>query len=104
MSAPADKVVLSCAVITLGSTVAASLLPESAGGKGKLPSPRLLIGTSLTYIGLSMTADFAPQLAAPLAITLATTAAIYYGIPIIDNYFNGAHNPIGFSATRKVRK
>lgn len=96
MSAPADKVVLSCAIITLGSTVTASILPTSAGGQGKLPTPRLLIGTSLTFIGLSMAADFAPNLASPLAIVLATTAAIYYGIPVADNYFTGAKNPVGF--------
>lgn len=104
MSAPADKVVLSCAIVTLGSTVTASLMPESSGGLGKLPSPRLLIGTSLTYIGLSMMADFAPQLAAPLAITLATTAAIYYGIPVADNYFNGARNRVGFTTAKKGQK
>lgn len=101
MSAPADKVVLSCAVITLGSTVTASILPTSAGGQGKLPTPRLLVGTALTFIGLSMAADFAPNLASPLAIVLATTAAIYYGIPVADNYFNGASNPVGFTKTVK---
>lgn len=96
MSAPADKVVLSCALITLGSTAAASLLPESSGGKGQLPTARLLIGTSLSFIGLSMLADFAPRLASPLAVLVATTAATYYGIPVADNYFNNATNPVGF--------
>lgn len=101
MSAPADKVVLSCAVVTITSTVTASMLPAKSGGKGQLPPPRLLIGTALTFIGLSMAADFAPRIAAPLAITVATTAAMFYGVPVVDNYFNGAHNKVGFPTTRK---
>jgi hypothetical protein len=43
-----------------------------------------------------MAADFAPKLASPLAIVVAATAATYYGIPIADNFFNGAHNQVGF--------
>lgn len=101
MSTPADKVVLNCAVLTLGSTVAANVLPKGQGGQGKLPGARLLVGTSLTFIGLSMMADFAPNLASPLAILVATTAVVYYGIPVADNYFGHGHNPVGFKKGTK---
>jgi hypothetical protein len=95
MTVPADKIVLNCAIVTLASTTAANVLPAKYGGKGSLPSARLLIGTSLTFIGMSMLADFAPGLAGPLSIIIATTALTFYGIPVADNYFNEAKNPIG---------
>lgn len=93
-----DSVVLSAGILTLGSTVTANILPSSVGGKGSLPSPRLLIGTSLTFIGLSMLAEFAPNLSTPLSVVVATTALIYYGIPVADNYFNHPtkQNKVGF--------
>jgi hypothetical protein len=95
MSIPADKIVLNCAIVTLTSTTAANVLPEKYGGKGTLPSARLLIGTSLTFIGMSMLADFAPGLAGPLSIIVATTALTFYGIPVADKYFNEAKNTTG---------
>lgn len=96
MPASADKTVMTCAFLTLGSTTASHVLPAEKGGKGELPPARLLIGTSLTFIGLSMLADFAPKLAGPLAILVATSALTFYGIPLTDNYFNNAKNPVGF--------
>lgn len=87
-----NKVVLSCAILTLGSTTAHSVLPESSGGLGKLPTPRLLIGTALTFMGLSMVADFAPQISTPLSMMVAGAGLTYYGIPLADNFFNQAHS------------
>jgi hypothetical protein len=94
--------VLPAAILTLASTTAAHVLPISVGGKGELPPPRLLIGTSLTFIGLSMLDDPYPRLAGPLSLVIAVTALTYYGVPIADNAFNGAHNTVGLpDATRK---
>jgi len=95
MSVPADRIVLTSAIITIGSTTAVSLLPKDVGGKGELPSPKLLFGSALTFMGLSFAADFAPQIAGPLAASIAITALTYYGIPILDNWFNGKHNVVG---------
>lgn len=99
MAIPADKVVLSSCILTLGSTTATSLLPEKYGGQGELPSPKLLMGTSLAFFGLSMLADFAPTIAAPLSLAMAMTALTYYGIPVLDNWFQGNNkNPVGPAA------
>jgi hypothetical protein len=100
MAIPADKVVLTSAIVTLGSTTAASLLPKDIGGQGSLPAPKLLFGTALTFMGLSFTADFAPQVAKPLAAAIAITALTYYGMPVMDNWFNGKHNAVGRPTTK----
>lgn len=95
MAVPTDKIVLTSAIITLGSTTAATVLPKEYGGKSELPRPRLLVGTALTYMGLSMAADFAPGIVGPLSAAIAVTALTYYGVPVLDNWFNGKHNPVG---------
>lgn len=96
----ADKVVLNSAIVTMGSTMAASVLPESYGGQGGLPSPRLLVGGGLTFVGLSILGDIVPAVARPLSAAIAVTALMYYGIPIADNYMNGKHNPVGHAPAR----
>lgn len=83
-----EKLVLTSAFITLGSTVAFSATPTKLGGKGELPSPRMLIGTGVTYFALSIMADTVPGIAGPLAVTIAVTALTLYGLPILDNYMN----------------
>lgn len=82
-----DSAILTAATVTLGSTVAASAMPEKYGGEGKLPSARLLFGTAISFIGLSMLADAQPKIAVPLAAAIAVTASTYYGIPIMEAYF-----------------
>lgn len=87
MAQPADKVVLTSAIVTLASTTAASAMPKHMGGHGQFPAPRLLIGTGITYLGLSILADLAPAIASPLATAIALTALTYYGIPILEKTF-----------------
>jgi len=89
MSTPADKVVAFSAIVTLASTSAAAILPTEMGGRGELPTPRLLIGTALTFTGLSILADVAPAIAKPLSAIIAISALTFYGIPIADKYFGG---------------
>jgi hypothetical protein len=62
------------------------MLPEQYGGQGSLPSARLLIGTSLTFTGLSMASDFIPEVTTPLAGAIALTAVIYYGLPVLEKW------------------
>lgn len=87
-----DKVVLTSAMVTLGSTVGASMLPSKYGGKGELPTPRLLFGTAIAFTGLSILADFRPELGGPLAFAVAVTAATYYGFPLLERYFSPTNN------------
>lgn len=89
MAVPADRVVLTAGMVTFASTFSESVLPESLGGQGKMPSARLLFGTSLAFIGLSILADIAPGIASPLSVAVAFTALTYYGVPLMDNYFSG---------------
>lgn len=98
-----DKAILSSALITLTSTVSASVLPTKYGGHGSIPAPRLLIGTGLTFFGLSILGDIAPSIAGPLAGAIAMTALTYYGIPVLDNYFvEGKNtNPVGTQPSTK---
>lgn len=90
-----DTAILASATVTLASTTAASVLPDKYGGKGELPRPRLIVGTVLTFAGLSIVGAVAPAVARGLAAAVAVTALTYYGLPIADNYFNGHHNPVG---------
>lgn len=90
-----DKVILSSMMVTMSSTMAASVLPDKYGGKGSLPTARLLIGTGLTFFGLSIMGDIAPAVAAPIAAAIAVTSLTYYGFPLADNWFNNAKNPVG---------
>ena len=87
MGVPSDRVVLSSAIVTIGSTTAASVLPESMGGRGELPKPRMLIGGVIAFAGLSMLSDAAPGVAGPLAIAMAFTAMTYYGVPMLEAWF-----------------
>lgn len=82
-----QRIVLLSMVVTLGSTTGASFMPEKYCGRGELPSPRLLFGTALTYAGLSMLADFAPQIASGLAAGIALTSLTYYGLPVLEGTF-----------------
>lgn len=93
MAVDTDKVILNSALITLASTVSASLAPEKLGGKGEFPAPRLLIGTGLTYMGLGILGDIAPQVGRSLAIVLAVTALTYYAVPILDKAFTDKGTP-----------
>lgn len=97
-----DKIILSSALLTIGSTSAASMLPTDFGGKGEFPPARLLIGTSITFAGLSMLGDFAPAIAGPLAAAIGMTALTFYGVPIMDNWFNNKHNIVGPATGAKV--
>jgi hypothetical protein len=83
-----DKVILSSMLVTTASTFGASVLPQKHGGKGELPAPRLLVGTAITYFGLSILGDIAPAVAGPLAAAIGITAVTYYGIPLLDNWMN----------------
>lgn len=104
-----DRNILTAGLITLGSTTAASVLPESMGGKGEVPKVQLLVGTGLAFFGLSALSDVAPTIAQPLAIAIAMTAFVYYGGPLISNYLqsNGttiAGKPIVAPTGRKANK
>lgn len=87
MAVDTDKVILNSALVTIASTVGFSFAPESIGGNGEFPHPKLLIGTGLAFMGLSIIGDFAPGVAGPLSVAVALTAFTYYGLPVLDKVF-----------------
>lgn len=87
--AMSDRAILTSALITLGCTTAASVLPESVGGKGELPSPKLYVGTGVAYFGISTLSQGAPKVAQYLSVAIALTAFIAYGSPLLANWFAG---------------
>lgn len=94
--ADADHVIFPATMVTLGSTVMGHMAPATIGGKGELPPFRQLLGTSFTFMGLSILGQFAPGLAGPLSIALSVTAFLYYGLPLLDNFTQGTFaTPVG---------
>jgi uncharacterized membrane protein len=99
-----DTIILTSAIVTLSSTTAAAVLPRSIGGRQEVPEARLLFGTALSFVGLSFLGEFVPQVAGPLALTIALTALTYYGVPLADNVFNNHHNAVGsYTTAEKAR-
>lgn len=84
-----ERAILNSALVTVGCTFGSSLVPSKYCGRGELPSVRLMVGTGVTYAGLSIMDDFAPSVARALALTIAVTALFYYGAPILQAYFTG---------------
>lgn len=79
-----DRIILTSGLVTAGSTIGAAVLPKDRGGKDVGITPRLLIGTGLTFTALSILGEFAPGIAAPLSVTVAMTALMWYGIPVLE--------------------
>lgn len=84
----ADGAILTSAMVTAGSTIGSAVLPKDKGGRDIGVSPRLLIGTGLTFTALSILGDFAPGVAVPLSVTIAITALMWYGIPVLETAMN----------------
>jgi hypothetical protein len=79
-----DHAILMAGLVTAGSTVGSAVLPIDKGGKDIGITPRLLIGTGLTFTALSVLGEFAPGVAVPLSVTVAITALMWYGIPVLE--------------------
>jgi hypothetical protein len=86
-TAGAQRAILSSAGVTFFSVTFSEMAPSELGGKGNLPSPRILIGLGFTCTALSLLSGPAPEVAGGLAIAMAFTAATAYGIPLAEKYF-----------------
>lgn len=78
--------------VTAGSVIGTAIYPPKgrdgktlAGHDVKL-TPRLLIGTGLTFASLSFIGSFAPAVATPLSLSIALTAFLYFGIPVLEQF------------------
>lgn len=88
MSMAPDKAIFTSSLVTLSCTMAGTMLPDDLGGKGELPTAKLLFGSAITFMGLSIIGDIAPPVGVGLAATIAITALTHYGVPIADAYSN----------------
>lgn len=88
MASP-DSVLLPSMITTFGVMVTYELAPESIGGQGHLPPAKLLIGLGTTFIGLGLLGTMAPGVSKALAVTIASTAFLFRGVPLAEKYFTG---------------
>lgn len=84
----ADSLIFASAVVTAGSTFGRTMLPKESGGKGTMPSPRLLIGTAVAFTALSLLAPFAPNFAGMWALLILTVSLLDNGAPLLDKFLN----------------
>ncbi len=69
--------------------------------QNKLPSGRFMVGAGVSFLGFEFLSDVQPDLAAALAIAVATTAFFHYGAPLMT-YINGtAKKPSATPAQRR---
>lgn len=86
----ADKAILTAGIVTAGSVIGSTVIHptddhgQPLRGHSASLTPRLLIGTGLAFTGLSILGQFAPGIAVPLSITVAVTALMWYGIPVLE--------------------
>lgn len=87
-----DQAILLSMSVTAGSVIGTAVYPPKdrngktlAGHDVKL-TPRLLIGTGLTFTALSFIGSAAPAVATPLALSIALTAFLYFGIPVLERF------------------
>lgn len=89
MSISADKVVVTCGTITLLSTTAHHMLPPLMGGLAEIPPARLIFGTALAFMGISLIADAgAEEIAKGLSLIIMYTALSQYGLPLMIAYLD----------------
>lgn len=86
MSAKTDNAILSCAFVTIGSTVASDIMPVKYGGQAKGFDFRHIIGGTAAFTLLLMLGQFADNLAMAFAIMVATIAFLYNGAPLLEAF------------------
>lgn len=63
-------------VVTGVAATTILVVARSAVESGSLPSTRQIAGLGLAFLGLSVLADVAPELAGPLAVLIAVSATV----------------------------
>lgn len=112
----AQKVVLYSSVTLFGCVTIARVVGMSMGINFKdflgedtqLPPARAWIGMLVAGSALSTLAEFAPDLAAGLAMSMGGTAFVNYGVPVMAKYFDESNikldnKPAKVSTTKAQR-
>lgn len=88
----ADQAIIMSAAVTAGSVIGTAVYPpkgkdgKTLAGHSVHLTPRLLIGTGLTFATLSFLGNVAPAIAVPLSASIALTAFMYFGIPVLEQF------------------
>lgn len=85
MASPDDTIV-TCAFVTIGSTVASDVMPKKYGGRGTGYDFRHIIGGMAAFTLLLLMAKFAGSLASAFAIMTAVIAFLYNGAPLLEKF------------------
>lgn len=75
----------SAVVLSAGVTFASTSIEKIS--KGEIPSGRMIAGTCLTFAALGILANVGPDLAGGLAICIAGTAFVTFGLPSIQKVY-----------------
>lgn len=86
----AKRGILISLMVVLGSSMLASFLPDNAkkgspweGQPQGWPPMRLFIGVGITFFFISAAGELKPELAAPFAALIGTTAMLVNGTPVL---------------------
>lgn len=88
--ANSDSVLIPAVLVTSAVMITYEFVPKDKGGEGQFPPVKLLLGLGVTTMGLALMGEIAPEVAKWLAIAIATTAVLYRGTPIAENYFGNS--------------
>lgn len=93
-TAEANKLILISGTTSLACVFFGKIIPPD-GSEASFPSPRIFAGAGITYFGLSLIAEAAPEVAGGLAMAIMLTAILEYGIPLVG---------VGFDPDRQSQK
>jgi|SRR5215472_597782 len=95
-----DSVVITSAFVGMGSTIGGSLATKSS-----LPPNRMIIGGFFAFMGCGLIAEFSDEVGAGLAVLIAGTMFIMYGLPAINSVLNtNKVKPMPVNLQRNVPK
>lgn len=84
-----EDTIITAAFVTIGSTVAADVMPTKYGGHASGFDFRHIIGGLSAFTLLLLMEKGAPNLAASFAILIGTVAFLYNATPLLERFFTG---------------
>lgn len=96
----AQQIIVLAAAITIGSTVAGLIVKPAGVTQNQIEEEKLthqkknanthraIVGGFFAMAGCSVIASFAPEAGVGLAALVAGGAFFFYGLPVIEDYFN----------------
>lgn len=89
MSAASEDTIITCAFVTIASTVGSDVMPKQYGGREHGFDFRHILGGMAAFTLLLIADKGAPKVASSFAILIATIAFLYNGTPLLERFFTG---------------